>query len=440
VRLRGAVGILQAFAANQSGAAMIIVALCLPALVGAMGLSAEVSYWYLRQRAMQNAADAAVIAAATNGTSGYAAEARAVAAQYGFRDGNGNIVVAVSNPPSAAGCTSNCYSVTISDKVPLFLSEVVGYLGNATANKKGVTGLSAAAVATSANANSYCILALASSGAQGITSNGAPNADMHGCDVMSNTSATCNGHNLNANVGSAHLSNNGCGIVQNSNMPVVTDPYSGLASHIPADSCGGSYPQKPAKNKDPSLPSSNQWSGAYSLSGYKVVCGDQQLTGDTTINAPSGAVLVIENGQLDTNGYALQTASGSALTVVFTGSNNASYQHIPSGGGTLDIAAPTSGTWSGIALYQDPNLTTNVDVSFAGNSPTWEISGMIYLPHASVTFSGAVNKSSHGSYCFGMVVDNITINGTADIFASDNQCSSAGLALPAGGARGTLTD
>jgi len=65
---------------------------------------------------------------------------------------------------------------------------------------------------------------------------------------------------------------------------------------------------------------------------------------------------------------------------------------------------------------------------------------MVYLPHASVSFSGAVSKSSNGSYCFGMVVDNITVNGTADIFAGDNQCSSAGLVLPSGGARGTLTD
>lgn len=419
---------------------MILVALSLPALVGAMGLSAEVSYWYLRQRAMQNAADAAAIAAATNGTSGYAAEAKAVAAQYGFQDGSGNILVTVSKPTTAAGCASNCYTVAISDKVPLFLSQIVGYVGTAMVGNKGTTGLAAAAVATSANAYSYCILALASSGAQGITSNGAPKANMQGCDLMSNTSATCNGHNLNANVGSAHLSNNGCGVVQNSNVPAVADPYSGLASQIPADTCGGSYPQEPAKNKGPALPTVNQWSGSYSWSGYKIVCGDQQMTGNTTINAPNGAVLVIENGRLDTNGYTLQTASGSGLTIVFTGSNNASYQHVPSGGGTLDISAPTSGTWSGMAIYQDPNLTTNVDVSFAGNSPTWEISGMIYLPHASVTFSGAVNKSSQGAYCFGMVVDNITINGTADIFAGDNQCSSAGLGLPSGGARGTLTN
>jgi Flp pilus assembly protein TadG len=436
----GRIGLVRAFAANQSGATMILVALSLPVLVGAMGLSAEVSYWYLRQRAMQNAADAAVIAAATNGTSSYAAEAKAVAAQYGFQDGTGNVLVTVANPATAAGCTSNCYSVTISDKVPLFLAQVVGYVGTATAAKKGMTGLSASAVATSANAYSFCILALAGSGVEGIRSNGAPNADMQGCDVMSNTSATCNGHNLNANVGSAHTTNSGCGIVQNSNVPAIPDPYSGLAAHIPADSCGGSYPQEPPKKRDPGLPAANQWSGSYDLSGYKVVCGDQQLTGDTTINAPGNAVLVIVNGQLDSNGYTLQTASGSGLTIVFTGSNNASYQHVPTGEGTFNITAPTSGTWSGMAIYQDPNLTTNVDVSYAGNSPTWEISGMVYLPHASVTFSGAVNKSSSGSYCFGMVVDNITINGTANIFSGDNQCASAGLTLPSGGSRGMLTN
>src|SRR5919204_6026460 len=182
-RLRSGTGIVRAFTANESGATMILVALCLPILVGAMGLSAEVSYWYLRQRAMQNAADAAAIAAATNAGSGYVAEAKAVAAQYGFQDGSGSIVVMVTNPASATGCTSHCYSVAIADKVPLFLSEVVGYLGNATVNQKGATGLAAAAVATSANAYSYCILALAGSGAEGIRSNGAPNANMQGCDL-----------------------------------------------------------------------------------------------------------------------------------------------------------------------------------------------------------------------------------------------------------------
>jgi hypothetical protein len=299
-----------------------------------------------------------------------------------------------------------------------------------------VSTLAASAVATSAGAYSYCLLALAGSGAQGITSNGAPKADMKGCNVMSNTGATCHGHNLNAAFGDAHGADNGCGVTQNSNVPVVSDPYSALASHIPADPCG-SYPQEPAKKADPSLPASNQWNGTYGFSGYKVVCGDLQLTDDTTINAGAGAVLVIENGQLDTNGH---TLIGSNLTVVFSGSNGSSYQHTPTGGGTLDIAAPTSGNWSGVAMYQNPALTVNVDISAAGNSPTWNISGLIYLPHSSVTLSGAVNKSSHGATCFELVVDNITINGTGSIFANDNQCASAGLTQPRGGHRGTLVN
>jgi hypothetical protein len=158
------------------------------------------------------------------------------------------------------------------------------------------------------------------------------------------------------------------------------------------------------------------------------------LTGNTTLN---NTVLVIENGQLDTNGY---TFKGSGLTVVFSGTNGGSYQHIPSTGGTLDIAAPTSGTWSGVAIYQDPALAGGVDISAAGNSPTWNITGLVYLPHSSVTFSGAVNKSSTGQSCFELVVDNITINGTGSIFANDTQCSSAGLNQTKGGNRGMLVN
>ena len=172
---------------------------------------------------------------------------------------------------------------------------------------------------------------------------------------MSDTTASCTGHNLNATYGEAHGTNSGCGNTQMSGVPTVADPYADLASNLPANSCGGSYPQEPAKKKDPALPASNQWSGTSSLSGVipsgvTVVCGDQQLTGNTTIN---NTTLVIENGQFDTNGY---TLSGSNLTVVFSGTNSASYQHVPTGGGTLDISSPTSGNWSGVAIYQDPRL------------------------------------------------------------------------------------
>ena len=186
------------FSGDRSGVVAVLVALALPVLVGSMGLAAEASYWYVHQRGMQNAADAAAIAAATNGTSTYAAEAQAAAAQDGFQNGSGNITVAAPNP--STGCTAldptaNCYTVTVSDKVPLFLSQVVGYKGT---GGKGTTTLSATAVAATLKAYPYCILALNGNVATDLVSHGGPKANLNGCNIMSDSSATCNGHNLGA--------------------------------------------------------------------------------------------------------------------------------------------------------------------------------------------------------------------------------------------------
>jgi len=55
---------------------------------------------------------------------------------------------------------------------------------------------------------------------------------------------------------------------------------------------------------------------------------------------------------------------------------------------------------------------------------------LVYLPHSSVTFSGAVNKSSNGQLCFVLVVLDITVNGTGSILPNDAACSQAGLGMP----------
>jgi hypothetical protein len=173
--------------------------------------------------------------------------------------------------------------------------------------------------------------------------------------------------------------------------------------------------------------------------GNGIVCGDLQLLSDVTLTTASpGSVLVIYNGGLDTNGHTLSTASGSALTIIFTGSDPAGkYQHTLYGNsGTLNFNAPTSGTWSGVAIYTDPSLTKNVDFYYAGNNPTWDITGLTYFPHANATFKGAVNKSSNGASCFVMVADNFLIDGTADILETGG-CAAAGLAMPTDNVKGT---
>jgi hypothetical protein len=288
-------------------------------------------------------------------------------------------------------------------------------------------------------------LALAGSGVgQGIRTNGSPVANMNGCNVMSNTAAQCNGSNLGAGFGFAHGTSNNCGVTPVSNVPVVTDAYASLASNIPllsSSGCGG-YPQETHHGNTSSVATSNQLSGSLNLNGSTTsisnnfLCGDQLLTADTVINTNGGpAVLVIENGQLDLNGHTLRTSTGSAVTLVFSGTSGA-YKHAPTdntngSGGVLDIAGPKTGPWSGVAIYQDPSLTTGLDVSAAGNSPIWKISGLVYMPHASVTLKGAIDKSNAGESCVVMVADNFQISGTAGILQTDiGRCSQAGLTMP----------
>jgi len=157
-----------------------------------------------------------------------------------------------------------------------------------------------------------------------------------------------------------------------------------------------------------------------------------RLTGNVTINAPTPTVLVIQNGQLDLNGF---TLNGSNVSIVFSGTAG-NYAHAPTDnstgqGGILNIQAPTSGPWSGVAIYQDPNLSTGVDVTYKGNNPAWDITGLVYLPNADVTLSGAVNKSSNGAACMVMVAKSVLINGTGSFYdQTPAGCNLAGLKMP----------
>ena len=46
----------RSFSRDRSGSVAVMAALAMPVLIGVTGLGVEVSYWYLTQRSMQNAA------------------------------------------------------------------------------------------------------------------------------------------------------------------------------------------------------------------------------------------------------------------------------------------------------------------------------------------------------------------------------------------------
>src|SRR5215471_11402735 len=85
------------FRTDQRGNTAVMMAFMFPMFAGGLGLGFELSNWYRTTHAMKNAADAAAVAAATNGGSNYDIEAKAVAAQYGFVNGVNNVTVAAAN-------------------------------------------------------------------------------------------------------------------------------------------------------------------------------------------------------------------------------------------------------------------------------------------------------------------------------------------------------
>src|SRR3954468_21953522 len=115
---------------DRRGNVAIVAAMAMPALMGSFGLGTEVASWYANQRAMQNAADSAALAAASNASANYDVEARAVTAHYGYVNGQNGVVVTASNTAACPAGGANCYSVTITKSQPLILAQFVGYGGD----------------------------------------------------------------------------------------------------------------------------------------------------------------------------------------------------------------------------------------------------------------------------------------------------------------------
>ena len=423
------------FGRDRRGNISTMVALLIVPLVGVMGVATETGNWFAIQRSAQNAADSAVIAAATNatGTSAvanqtYVTEGRSVASNFGFTNGANSTTVAVTYPDNSVPtkCNSKCYAVTITRTVPVYMNRIIGWASTQTVTAKSVA-------ISQVTPTSYCLVSLGTSGT-GFQVNGGHSVNLNGCNVLSNGDVTCNGSNSNGGANSITYgpsgSNKKCS-PSTQESSVFVDPYAALSSNIPADNCMGVYPQEPTKKNQSALPSSNTLGGNIDWSSQTLIqkCGDVQLSSNVNITTASpGTVLVIYNGMLDLASYKLAATGG--LTIIFSGSNSGGYSHIPTGGTLLDFSAPTSGTWKGVALMQDSALTNGVDMSAAGNSPGWNISGLIYVPNSNLSFSGTVNKAASGLDCFVLIDKNFASAGTGNILESQSQCAQQGVTLP----------
>jgi hypothetical protein len=159
-----------------------------------------------------------------------------------------------------------------------------------------------------------------------------------------------------------------------------------------------------------------------------IYCGGVTFTNGVTISG-NGVIVVRKGSLIVPGGKTLKTDANSHLTIIFAGPHANKDTHTLNVD-TADFAAPTSGVWSGVAIYQDPALTDGVDWSASGNNPTWNITGLVYMPNASFQVGGIVNKASNGHNCFALVVDTFRSNGTTTFLEQQTECPQAGLKPP----------
>lgn len=433
----------------------VMFALMLVPLIGIAGVATEGAGWFLTQRAVQHGADEAALAAALNGCvpgatcatvqRTYAQEATAVAAKYNFVSGSNDTTVTPSLDTATAPCAAapnNCYVVTIQHKSPFRLMRIVGFTGDTTAGSGAqAQTISAKAMAMRMTTNNeFCITALSSSSTAFLV-NGGAQLNLTGCPIYTpNGGARCNGNfpPMQSFVAVAGSQQN-CGLESVSQMSWTDSAYRNLATQnnlsTVVSKCNGVYKQGTGKNSNFKVTApENLLSGTKSFSASTPQCGDQQLPGDLTITGNS--TLVIANGTLDLAGHTLTVASNASLTIVFTGTAGSSAGHYPwssQNGGVMNFSAPSSGAWQGVAIYQDPALTTSsgIDWTLSGNNPQFDITGLIYAPNANLTLSGAINHATAGLACLDIIANQITVSGTAAIFAQPTvDCTRAGVTPP----------
>ena len=241
----------------------MLIALLVPMLVGVAALALDSALWANAHTSIQGAADAAAASAARVYSANLASttsaelslEADAIAAQYGFVNGQNGVTVTMNWPPTGTAGGQNlrsCNAETLSANDQYFGDDtkfevIISRTYSATLSSIGVpaqTNICGRAVA-SLNGGGICILALDGTAAGAFSASGNANIALSGCGLFSNsTNATDSillGPKGSATVTATNGGQNGAaGAIELSggssmspagtpNEAQLVDPYSGVA-------------------------------------------------------------------------------------------------------------------------------------------------------------------------------------------------------------------
>ncbi len=122
-----------------------------------------------------------------------------------------------------------------------------------------------------------------------------------------------------------------------------------------------------------------------------VYCNGMAVNTNGTLTLNPGTYIV-KDGAFDVGGGA--SIVGDGVTIYLTGTGA---QLDFSGGGLLDLSAPTTGAFSGILIYADRNMDPSVVHSLKGGTGSI-YQGVVYMPSTGLLFAGAATGTSTSSW------------------------------------------
>jgi Flp pilus assembly protein TadG len=384
---------------DESGQTLIFVALSMTFILGVVGMATDVGTLLHDRRNLQIAADSAAIAGAVEeninpAAANVQAAGQRAATQNGITNGSNGAVVTINTPPASgphAGAAGYVEAI-VTQTEPVFFMKLFSFTS---------MNVGARAVAFNGAKNQGCMLALNPTASDTIHLQGSFDVSAPGCAVIDDSNAsdalvfTGGGGTLTA--GSVGVVGGATGATGDSTPAPVTGiaPESDPLANLPAPTYNAASCTAP--------PTGTTW-GPATAAGTVCYSGDISVKNAVTMSAGT----YVFPGTLDFSGNGSLTGTG--VTLYFPGPNG-TLGGPGNGNTTLNLTAPTSGTYNGILIYQDPSDTNTGEFN---GTPITNLTGIIYMPNAELEISGNTTVNLDTDLIIGSLYDkgNATINMT----------------------------
>jgi Flp pilus assembly protein TadG len=418
--------------AAEAGQALIMVTLGIVFLFGVLGLVVDLGYAYYLKQVAQAAADSAVLAG-TTAANGYGSSRCGitvlcqndaacpanppnppntnfdVACLYGKKNGSPNQSISMSggtgNPPNVSVAANYWMTATATQTMPLGFLSVMGFR-TASVSARATSALVGAAA-------DGCIWVLDPIADGALTMNG-------GSLIQSDCSIHVNSRSSQA------LNATGGAVLHASEVDLVGGArLTGGSVVTPTPTTGAAPAADPLANlPNPSFGGCNytnvQLGGGVNNLQPGVYCGGIKISAQAVVNFAPGTYILNGGGMQVTSSFA--TVNGTGVFFYNTSSGYAFSSVAIASGATVNLTAPTAGTYRGILLYQDRNISSSATTAFGGGSNEY-YRGTIYLPNGNLQYVGG---SSSQNLTVALIAKDLTIAGNA-YMSKDAQGASTGI-------------